>query len=271
MSLDENTSAFAVDGLKYYSYGYGSTDQGGCGSNNTCCHSNALFNYNNRTALLNELVAIMGNRQDVISHYTTAECLDIILNYDHTITTFCNMYCVPKEFVQTLLLRELWCVDITDTASDYAVQAYFGWRTEYEYWSQMPTWQQVIISPPTPPVYIQEDSSTGIGQMFARVAIEAHNLAINKGLINASYYNSGDWHDCEYVWNKLHNDDSFAIKMTTLEMYHCADYAGVSGSLFHCTAPQIKAILSRYNGTGTNAQTYGNECYEYYKIFKKYS
>ena len=29
MSLDENTSAFAVDGLQYYSYSYGGTEQGG--------------------------------------------------------------------------------------------------------------------------------------------------------------------------------------------------------------------------------------------------
>ncbi|MBQ4065029.1 MAG: hypothetical protein IJD10_02900 [Clostridia bacterium] len=59
--------------------------------------------------------------------------------------------------------------------------------------------------------------------------------------------------------------------LNTKEIHHCADYAGVSGSLFHCTATQIKAILSRYNGTGTDAQAYGNECYEYYKVFKKYS
>jgi len=271
MTLDENTSAFVVEGMQYYSYSYGTTDQCGSGSTDTFHYLNTKFNFNNRTALLNELIAIMGNRQDAISHYTTTESVDIILNYDNTITKFCNMYCVPKEFVQTLLLRELWCVDVTDTVSDEAVELYFSWKTEYEYWAQMPTWQQVIISPPTPPLYMQEDSSTGIGQMFAWVAINAHNLAINKGLINASPYNSNDWHDCEYVWKKLHNDDSFAIKMTTLEIHHCADYAGVSGSLFHCTATQIKAILSRYNGTGTDAQAYGNECYEYYKVFKKYS
>lgn len=271
MSLDENTSAYAVAGLEYYSYSYGGTGQSGCGGSNSCYHSNSLFNCNNRTALLNNLIAIMGNRQDILSNYTTTECVDIILNYDSTITSYCNLYCVPKEFVQTLLLRELWCVDATDTASDQAVQAYFAWKTEYEYWSNMPTWQQAIVSPPVAPSVMQEDSSTGLGQMFAWVAINAHNLAINKGLISGAYYNANDWHDCEYVWNKLRNDNNFAIKMTTLEMYHCADYAGVCGSLFHCTESQIKSILARYNGTGNDATDYGNECYEYYKIFKKYS
>ena len=38
MTLDENTSAFAVDGLEYYSYSYGTTCPGGCGgSNSTSC------------------------------------------------------------------------------------------------------------------------------------------------------------------------------------------------------------------------------------------
>ena len=271
MTFDENTTAYAVADLEYYSYSYSRTGQGGCGGNNSCYHSNSLFNCNNRTALLNDLIAIMGNRQDPISHYTTTECVDIILNYDSTITSYCNQYCVPKELVQTLLLRELWCVDTTDTVSDQAVQAYFAWKTEYEYWSTMPTWQQAIISPPAAPVYMQEDSSTGIGQMFAWVAIDANNLARSKGLITTRAYNKDDWHDCREVWFNLHNNDSFAIKMTTLEMYHCADYAGVYGSLFHCTESQIKAILARYNGTGSDATDYGNECYEYYKIFKKYS
>ena len=31
MTLDENTSAFAVEGMRYYSYSYGSTGQSGCG------------------------------------------------------------------------------------------------------------------------------------------------------------------------------------------------------------------------------------------------
>lgn len=62
----------------------------------------------------------------------------------------------------------------------------------------------------------------------------------------------------------------YAIKMTTLEIHHCADCVGVYGSLFHFTEAQIKAILARCNGTGNEAVNYGHECYECYKIFKKY-
>ena len=271
MTLDENTSAFAVDGLQYYAYSYGGTGQGGCGGGNSCYHSNSLFNCNNRTALLNELISIMGNKQDLLSHYTTTEYVDIILNYDSTITSYCNLYCVPKEFVQTLLLRELWCVDPTDTVADEAVKAYFRWMEEYENWSKLSLVEQMIIPYPEAPIVMREDCSTGIGQMHAFVAINANNLARNKGLITTRAYNKDDWHDCREVWFNLHNNDTFAIKMTTLEMYHCADYAGVCGSLFHCTDYQIKKIFTRYNSEDDEINTYGNECFEYYKIFKKYS
>ena len=37
MSLDENTSAFSVDGLEYYSYSYGSTTGGCGGGTSTSC------------------------------------------------------------------------------------------------------------------------------------------------------------------------------------------------------------------------------------------
>lgn len=271
MTLDENTSAFAVDGLQYYSYSYGTTGQGGCGGGNSCYHSNSFFNCNNRTALLNELIDLLGNKKQPLCYRTTEECADIILNLDDTITNYCNLYSVPKQLVQTLIFRELWCEYPQDFATDEAVKTYFRWKDECEAWGKLSLAEQMIIPYPQTPAVMLEDCSTGIGQMYAWVAIDANNLARSKGLITTRAYNKDDWHDCRDVWFNLHNNNTFAIKMTTLEMYHCADYAGVCGSLFHCTESQIKAILSRYNGTGTAAQTYGNECYEYYKIFKKYS
>ena len=270
MALSENTSAFAISDLQYYSYSYNITC-GGCGNTGNSCYTNKLFNHNNRINLLNDLISIMGNEQDLFSHYTTTECIDIILNYDSVITCYCNLYCVPKQLVQTLLLRELWCVDALDTAADDMVIAYFNWKQACEDWEKLSTAEQLIVPYPEAPIGIREDCSTGIGQMFAWVAINAHNLAISKGLIYTRIYDADNWHDRRDVWYALHTNNEFAIQMTTLEMHHCADYVGICGSLFDCTESQIKGILSRYNGTGDEAIDYGNECYEYYKIFKKYS
>ena len=270
MTITDSTPAVAVAGLQYYSYSSGS-NHCNCDGSSSSCYSNSLFNSQNKPNLYNELIAIMGNKQDSLSYNTTSECLDIILNYDSTITNYCNRYCIPKELVQTLLLRELWCVDVTDTVADDAVISYFTWKQQCEDWENLSLAQQIIIPYPEPPMVMRQDSSTGIGQMHASVAINANNIAVAKGLLNNRLYDETNWHDCRDIWYLLHDNKPFAIKMMTLEMHHCADYVGVCGSIYDCTQTQIKGILSCYNGTGADAITYGNECYEYYKIFKKYS
>ena len=46
MTFDENTSAFAVAGLEYYSYSYGGTTcQGGCGGNVDIGNYNDRYTY----------------------------------------------------------------------------------------------------------------------------------------------------------------------------------------------------------------------------------
>ncbi len=271
ITINEDTTAYAVSGLQFYASSKGKGWSETCNNPNNCSHVNKFFNSNNKTNLKNRFINLLGTKKSVGYTYTTSECIDLILQYDRNITNYCNQFKVPKEFVQTLLLRELWCHNPADVIADEAVQAYFGWQAECEAWSNLSTVEQLIIPYPTAPMGMRKDSSTGIGQMFAWVAINANNLAIEKGLISSRKYNANNWHDCRDIWNSLHNDPVFAIKMTTLEMYHCADYVGISGSMFHCSIAQIKGILSRYNGTGDAAIVYGNDCFEYYKIFKMYS
>ena len=247
--------------MEYHAYSAATT---------TVSYTNNLFNPANRDALLAELTQILGERHDPVSHYTREESLDLVLSYDSAITGFCNLYNVPKQLVQSLLLREIWCVNATDDVADDLVMNYYQYMRELEIWRQLPLAEQIFATPPQPPEVIHKDSSTGIGQMFAWVAIDAHNLAVDKNLIVADKYDKTDWHDIEEIWNKLHSDPIFAIEMVTLEMYHCADYARVTGSMFECSEDKIKAILARYNGTNDAAKANGELCYGYYQLFVKY-
>lgn len=233
--------------------------------------SNTLFDCDRKEFLYNDLINLLGDKCKLLSTHKTSECIDIVLKYDETITYYCNRFAVSKELVQTILLRELWTLSAQDTATDAMVRTYFNYKCSYEDWENLPTVVRMLTSPPQPAGIMLEDCSTGIGQMYAYVAINAHNLAIDNRLISGNKYNSDDWHHIYEFWCSLNNDDYFAIKMITLELYHCAEYANVFGPLYNLTENQIKAILSRYNGTGDAAVNYGKECYEYYKIFKKYS
>ena len=236
------------------------------------------FNATFTSALKNRFNTLLGSGKRepaIIHHYTPAECIDIILSYDSLITNLCNTsgYLVPKAIVQSLLLRELWCVNATDDVADTLVIEYFSYMQQYEDWSKRPTWEQVIIPPPTAPLPMHTDSSTGLGQMFAATGISAHNNAINIGLLtDSSYMSAEDWHVCNEMWYRLFEDNDFAIKMVYYEIFNCARKNNESSyDFFEYSSPQIKALLSRYNGSGTEAQQYGNEVYEYYLIFSEFN
>ena len=75
MTLDENTSAFAVEGMRYYSYSYGGTTcQGGCGGNVD------IVNYNDRYTY--ELVQTFG--------FTNEVAMLIRSLYDKVDNAFCS-------------------------------------------------------------------------------------------------------------------------------------------------------------------------------------
>ncbi len=228
---------------------------------------NRPFSLDNTDLLKEDIVDILGaGKKSIIHNYTPEECIDIIIDNDIYITNYCNKYSVPKAFVQTILLRELWCVNATDYIADSFVIEYFK-RLQY-----MEKQGTLTSEEMDPNIWERTDSSTGLGQIFAYVAIEAYNLAIDLGIVNDTKYDTSDWHDILYMWMFLKSDSSFNIKMVTLEMYHCAIDTGNSTDFYNYnySASQIKSIFSRYNGTGQAAQSYGEECYSYYEIFNRY-
>ena len=73
------------------------------------------------------------------------------------------------------------------------------------------------------------------------------------------------------MWNLLYNDNEFNIKMLVLEVLDCARKTNTSEIFWEHNEIQTKAILSRYNGTGEEAEKYGNECFDYFKVFQLYN
>lgn len=208
--------------------------------------------YNEFDALLGDGYATMGG----INFNTVSEVIDKIVENDQTITNYCNEYRIPKEFVQSVLFRELWYVNVLDAAADALVQEYYAW----------------MLGNGPHPLIERTDSSTGLGQIFASTAIKALNNADDRGFISLPYhYNNSVWQDVWYIWHNLHDDNSYNIKCCSLVILDCQyEYASILpyDEFFDCTESQIKTILSRYNGYGPDAATYGNCCYDYFLIFE---
>ena len=204
-------------------------------------------NSNKKEDIISRFNNLLGSGKKTPAHiYTTEECINIIFNYDEYIVTLCNTtdFEMPKAFVQALLMRELWCVNATDTAADLLVSS-----------------------------GINEDSSTGYGQIFASTAIQALNFVNSIGMTTGmASMDVSNPEDIKQMWNNLHNDQYFNIKMVYYEVLNCTNKTCQPNRLlWEYTESQIKAVLSRYNGTGDAAKQYGDEVYQYYLIFDSFN
>ncbi len=222
-------------------------------------YGNSAFNSNDTSALKSRFNTLLGSgKKSVLHYYTPSECIDIILDNDSYITSLCNTihYSIPKEYMQALLMRELWCVNETDTIADAVVYTHYTNLEEGK----------------NPPAITRDDSSTGYGQIFARTAIGALNHARSLGIYSGQNLDSSKWQDVWSVWKQLYNNQTYNLRAVYYEILNCAQKTSQPNySFFKYNTTQTKAILSRYNGTGTAAQEYGEEVYEYYLIFSEYT
>ena len=200
----------------------------------------------------------------VVNYYTVSQALNIVFANDYYITSFCNNYGIPKEFVQTILFREIWCYNFADVAADELVIEY------YEYMESLST-----DNPLPKPLIIKEDSSTGLAQAYAYVAINAINHAKSRGFsTTASDFDINNWQDIWYVWRSMFDYDSYSIQccaLIILDAQYEFEETCPYDDFYDFSDNQVKTILSRYNGTGDAAANYGNECFEYFKIFREYN
>ena len=72
------------------------------------------------------------------------------------------------------------------------------------------------------------------------------------------------------VWYTLKNDNSYNIKMSTLNLLSCVDEYDYNHNYSTHTPDQFKHVFTRYNENTTAINDYGEACYQYYLIFKKY-
>lgn len=209
--------------------------------------------------LYNDFAELLGDGYANFPLYNILDVSDVIediVENDQSITNYCNQYRIPKEFVQSVLFREIWCYSVTDAAADVLVQEYYAWKE----------------GKGTKPLVIKEDSSTGLAQIFSSTAIKALNHADDRGFITLNVqYDQDEWRDVWSVWKGLHDSNSYNIMCCALVILDCQyEFEDIVpyDDFFDFAESQIKKILARYNGYGDAAVSYGNICYEYYETFE---
>ncbi len=238
---------------------------------------NVRMNDSYKDSLYNEVDKIIDaqfnflKKNKNIGFYSTKNCVDIIFKYDKIITDISNKYFIHKAAVQSILLRELRCCDVTDEIADYWVEQQYIYQEKMEEYQNLPWIVKALTGPPTMPIPYKTDSSTGYGQIFARTAIDANNWANKKGMDVEKLYNYDNWKERKEIWEKLKNDNEYNIRMVALVLIWGAAEKGLSEEYWCYNDYETKTMLTRYNGFGNDAIKYGNQTFRYYQVFDKYN
>lgn len=192
--------------------------------------------------------------------------VDIVLQYDAIITNTARVLNMPKEMVQAVLFRELACLNIRDSAGDVLVMQYYTYLEQLEYYMSLSWKKQLMVTMPIAPLYIKKDSSTGLGQIFAKTAILANNYLYARKIIGGQKYNYQDWKSRRKMWFALKDNNVFNVRFVAYVLKYEACKLGIS-NINKAKVSNLKKIMAKYNGD----DSYGEKCYRYYLIFKQYN
>jgi peptidoglycan hydrolase-like protein with peptidoglycan-binding domain len=198
--------------------------------------------------------------------HSVDEAIDVVLAYDELITNLSRALVVRKAMIQSEVFWEYWKQTPLDDVADGIVISWYAYKIAYEAWQRVP-----IGPPPTPPVVVHEDSSTGIAQIFAATAIRARNWALGQGLITGNPLDGTDWHTVYAVWNSLHDDGNDNVSTVPHVLFEGAAQIGIPGLRLDYTDNELQRIFARYNGSGAEADHYGLELHGVYRIFERHN
>lgn len=170
---------------------------------------------------------------------STGKAFEAILSYDWLFTSLARQLNLRKALIQAPVLWELRKLNPLDFLAD----------------------KDVIDGD-------RDDSSTGWGQIFAWVAIEARNYCRTQGIINGTVLTDSDKRE---VWEKLHSDASYNLQTAAYLTIYNAHQIGLPRPSLATSVPESQRILARYNGTDERAEQYGRELIGLYNVLEGYN
>lgn len=172
---------------------------------------------------------------------STTEAFDAVMDADWLFTLLARQLKLRKALIQTPVLWELRKLNPGDFAADAAVLA-----------------------------GLDDDCSTGWGQIFAWVTIEARNYCMQQGIINGTPLTSSD---IGSVWTKLHEDQEYNLRSVAYLTIFNAHQIGVARPSLTTSPSTTQNLLARYNGplNVPAAQQYGRELMGLYNVLENYN
>ena len=184
----------------------------------------------------------------------------IIADQNALIESICAYYHVPSAYLKAVLLMEIPEINAFDALADAVVG--FNWL-RYSHGGSF------TIDRHTRNPLRKFDSSTGYGQIFSQVAIEAilfaesEGIPLNLGITGELFPFRPE--DLERVWKRLHGDRVFNLSCAVLNIIHAAFEMTGRVDFENYGEEEIKMILTRYNGNAQRISEYGEKAYRLYQ------
>ena len=173
---------------------------------------------------------------------------------------------VPANWIRAILYREITDIDLFDLAADFAVRFYYF---RYRLFRRLPASGSRFFG--------KKDSSTGYSQIFAHVAIDAANFALDRGIMTCEDMGFSSDHrpdrenpdDLWLVWRRLNRDKGFNIEMAALNLLSAAQEMNGRVDCPAFSPEETKLCFTRYNADARHITQYGEQAYRYYLDFQE--
>ena len=191
--------------------------------------------------------------------YSMKKARKIISDRSDLIDSICAFYCLSSACLKAIMLMEIPEIDLMDLLADASVR--FNWLC-YSFTQRYDPERHTRN-----PLH-KFDSSTGYGQIFSRVAIEAIQFAENRGIpvfagVSGTLSPTNP-EDLRQVWLRLNRNPVFNLSCSALNLLHAADQMTGRIDFEHYTPEEMKLIFTRYNGNLKQISPYGEKAYQYY-------
>ncbi len=211
----------------------------------------------------------------MIKLYSRKSAERILEKYGEWIETVSRRYGVPSACVRAILHKEIKEIDLFDSLADSLVRLnWLRWRMRRFLFRKGLTGHDETKL--TRGFLGKRDSSTGYGQIFGYVAIDAANYALDRGLDDAKGLklpenrrpdkkNSSDL--CA-MWHRLARDNRFNIRMTALNLISAAEEMNGHTDFEQYTPEELQRAFTRYNANVKHITDYGREVYSFYLLHR---
>ena len=203
--------------------------------------------------------------------YSGKRTARILARYAGWIAELSRRFGLPEAWIKAVLRREIEEIDLLDLAADALVRLYWlRWRLR-RLLCRLHLCRRAEPRPRRGPLG-KRDSSTGYAQIFAAVAIDAANYALERGLEDAAGLGLPEGRrpdrerseDLCAMWRRLARDPRFNIRMGALNMLAAAEEMNGHTDIARYGPEELQRAFTRYNAKVDRITDYGRRVYAYY-------